>query len=141
MKKGLLLFREEIDEEPTVNLTPLIDVVFVVLILFILVAPLVEFDRISLATAGSGKTMDLTSLEKGKELKIQVYRDNTITLNGSPIKLSELEQQLHQLYLYSPELRPQLFHDEEATFGTYQSIKNAVESVGFETLDVILKPG
>ena len=33
-------------EEPVVNLTPLIDVVFVILIMFILVAPLLEADRL-----------------------------------------------------------------------------------------------
>ena len=33
-------------EEPTVNLTPLIDVVFVILIMFIVVAPLLELELV-----------------------------------------------------------------------------------------------
>lgn len=42
-------------EEPAVNLTPLIDVVFVILIGFIIIAPLLEIDRIDLAEASTVK--------------------------------------------------------------------------------------
>ena len=40
------------DEEPLINLTPLIDVVFVVLIMFIVIAPMLEVERVELASAG-----------------------------------------------------------------------------------------
>lgn len=43
--------RQPTFEEPTVNLTPLIDVVFVILIMFIVIAPLLDLDRIELAQA------------------------------------------------------------------------------------------
>ena len=42
-------YQEISSEENLVNLTPLIDVVFVVLILFILIAPMVEADRVQLS--------------------------------------------------------------------------------------------
>ena len=42
-------------EEPQINLTPLIDVVFVILIMFILIAPILELDRIDLADAGGSQ--------------------------------------------------------------------------------------
>ena len=36
-------------EEPIINLMPLIDVVFVVLVMFIVIAPMINIDRIELA--------------------------------------------------------------------------------------------
>lgn len=57
MKRSLSLLNSENDDDANVNLTPLIDVVFVVLIMFILVAPLVEIDRIQLAHATSEKKL------------------------------------------------------------------------------------
>lgn len=39
-------------EEPLINLTPLIDVVFVVLITFMLIAPVLDIDSVDLATSG-----------------------------------------------------------------------------------------
>ena len=131
------LFFEEEEEE--INLTPLIDVVFVVLIMFILVAPLVEIDRIRLAAAGEEKKADMTSFQENSAIKIHVYEDNTIWLNGVMVSVEELSQAL--MRLPQKHLSPQVFHDRNAYFGTYQSVKNAVEAAGFESVDVILKPG
>ncbi len=40
----------------------------------------------------------------------------------------------------NPESRPQIFHDKNAKFGTYQTVKNALEAAGFSEMDLILKP-
>ena len=127
------------EEEEEINLTPLIDVVFVVLIMFILLAPLVEIDRIHLAPAGEEKKADMTSFQENSAIKIHVYEDNTIWLNGVMVSVEELSQAL--MRLPQKHLSPQVFHDRNAYFGTYQSVKNAIEAAGFESIDVILKPG
>lgn len=128
-------------EEPTVNLTPLIDVVFVILIMFILVAPLLELDRVELAEA-SAKTND-TSLEarETSPISIHVQSDNAILFNNRKVKAPELTALLIQAKKNHPKARPQLFHDKRAQFGTYQSVKNAAEEAGFEQMDIILRPG
>lgn len=141
MKCSLSLLKEDLEDDANVNLTPLIDVVFVVLIMFILVAPLVEIDRIQLAGAGDEKKADMTSFHENGEIKIHVYKDNTIWLNGLPVELMDLTKELTQLHHINPTISPQIFHDREAHFGTYQSVKNAAEAAGFQSLDVILKPG
>lgn len=141
MKRSLSLLKSELEEDANVNLTPLIDVVFVVLIMFILVAPLVEIDRIHLATSAAEKKADMTTFQENTELKIHVYKDNTIWLNGVPLSIDELKSHLVQFHYANPTVSPQIYHDREAFFGTYQSVKNAAESAGFESLDVILQPG
>lgn len=140
MKKagGLYEINDHVDEE-NVNLTPLIDVVFVVLIMFILVAPLLEHDKISLAPSTSNKKKELTALQEKAPIKIYVHKDNTIFFNETPVTIEELLVCLKHAHQKLPHAHPQLYHDKMASFGTYQSIKNVVESAGFETLDVILK--
>ncbi len=125
-------------EEPTINLTPLIDVVFVVLIMFILVAPLLEIDRIELADAAQTETT--SNVEDKSPVTIHVRKDNTILLNQHPVNASELPKVLKDARNRFPHARPQLFQDQSATFGTYQTVKNAVEQAGFSELDVVLKP-
>jgi biopolymer transport protein ExbD len=141
MKRSLSLLKSELDDDANVNLTPLIDVVFVVLIMFILVAPLVEIDRIQLAGAGPEKKADMTTFQENGEIKIHVYKDNTVWLNGVLVELPELTRELTQLFHLNPTVSPQIFHDREAYFGTYQSVKIAAEAAGFQSLDLILKPG
>lgn len=127
-------------EEPTVNLTPLIDVVFVILIMFILIAPLLELDRVELAEASEEPANGQNSVQENSPIRIHVHRDNTISFNDTTTTLERLPELLQQAKQRYPKARPQLYHDRRGHFGTYQSIKNAAESAGFQHMDIILKP-
>lgn len=134
-------FRPQLDEaeldEPLINLTPLIDVVFVVLITFMLIAPMLDIDSVDLAQSGGTEKKEI---ETGP-IAIIVHADNTIWFQGTKVSLPQLETLLRQEKKRHPNVAPQLVHDRQAQFGTYQSIKNIVESIGFTQMDVILKPG
>ena len=123
-------------EEPQINLTPLIDVVFVILIMFIVIAPILEVDHIELAEGISSQN----SVEKASQLTLHVYADDSITLNQRPVTLKQLALILEQAHARFPDEKPQLYQDKKATFGTYQEVKNLLTKAGFEELDVILKP-
>ena len=67
MRRGRLsLAREEGSEELHINLTPLIDVVFVLLIMFIVIAPLLELDRIQLASSAGKAIKEASTVQEGK---------------------------------------------------------------------------
>jgi biopolymer transport protein ExbD len=126
-------------EEATINLTPLIDVVFVVLIIFILIAPMLELDRVELASAASSPNKQSASSENSS-LSIHVHPDNTIWFHGKCVTAEQLTDLLKQARKQGNHRIPQLFQDKKACFGTYQTVKNAIEIAGFEQVDVILKP-
>lgn len=128
------------DEEATINLTPLIDVVFVVLIIFILIAPILQVDRVRLAS-GVQKEGKESAAQENSPIAIHVRADNSIWLNNRAVSGSQLLELLKEAYLRAPHKAPQLFNDKKAFFETYQTVKNAVELAGFEELDVILQPG
>lgn len=122
-------------DEPVINLTPLIDVVFVILIMFIVVAPLIEIDRIELASK-----KDSGALHQGLDpIRIHVFSDDSLAYNSHSVSFDELQSCLKNDKMKFPEAKPQLFQDKKATFGTYQSIKNLVEDIGFSEMDVILE--
>jgi len=127
-------------EEPTVNLTPLIDVVFVILIMFIVVAPLLELDRVELANGAIDPLDSSISVQENSPIAIHVRQDNSILFNNKVVTIAQLTEQLKKAKKQHPGVRPQLFHDRRGHFGTYQSVKNAAESAGFKQIDVILKP-
>lgn len=127
-------------DEPAVNLTPLIDVVFVILIMFIVVAPLLELDRVELAYAASAASDKSMSVQETSPIALHVRQDNTVWVNGQQVGIAQLTDYLNQAKKRYPNARPQLFHDKKAHFGTYQSVKNAAEAAGFQQMDVILNP-
>lgn len=139
-RRTFRLTNNQANEEPSVNLTPLIDVVFVILIAFIVVAPLLNLDRIELADAALEVDDKSISVQENSPIAIHVRHDNTILVNGQAVNSIQLTSHLKQLKTRFPNARPQLFHDRKAHFGTYQAVKNAAESAGFQQLDIILKP-
>lgn len=136
-KKFQPLLDDDAGDEPLINLTPLIDVVFVVLITFMLIAPILDIDSVNLAPGGATEKKEL----QPGPISISVHADNTIWLRGEKVTLLQLEQLLKQEKKRHPNAIPQLLHDRQAQFGTYQAIKNSLEAIGFEQMDVILKPG
>lgn len=127
---------EDLTEEPLINLTPLIDVVFVVLIAFMLIAPVLDIDIVQLAQGGKGNKMEAAN----SPLAITLKSDNTIWFHGKRVNLPELEQSLKIEKKRNPLQIPQLIPDKQAHFGEYQSIKNVLESCGFDQMDIVLQP-
>ncbi|MBP7073868.1 MAG: biopolymer transporter ExbD [Rhabdochlamydiaceae bacterium] len=124
--------------EAEINLTPLLDVVFVVLIIFIIIAPMLEIDRIELANAAP--TKQSTTSPQSSSIAIHVREDNSIWFENRKVNAQELTRILEQIRHTGNQRIPQLFQDKRAAFGTYQTVKNAVEVAGYEQMDVILKP-
>lgn len=140
MARSRLSFsKQTIFEEPTVNLTPLIDVVFVILIMFIVVTPLLELDQIKLASSSLTPSIS-AQVQESSPITIHVYEDNTLAFNSQRVTLPQLKLELKQAKVKYPRASPQIFHDRQAHFGTYQEVKNAVEEAGFSQLNIILKP-
>ncbi len=137
MGKRKKFYSEESLEDSFLNLTPLIDVVLVVLISFVLIAPLIEIDRVSLAQ-GPVQQIDPSCMQKSL-INIHVMENNLIKLNSKIVTEEALKKELFSMKKKYPDEKPQLFQDQKSFFGTYQKIKNMVEEAGFLGLDVILK--
>ena len=130
----------ELPQEPAINITPLVDVVFVILIAFIVIAPLLEMDRIELASGGQAPSHIPVRFEDASSIQIHVQKDNSILLNHEVVSQQELFFGLRRAKSLYPDARAQLFHDKEAFFGTYQAVKNALEAADFKEVDIVLSP-
>jgi biopolymer transport protein ExbD len=140
MRKSRQFYSPAHFDEASINLTPLIDVVFVVLIIFILIAPMLELDRIQLAPSAQKNERD-SSVQENSPIAIHVHADNSIWFQNKAVNAKQLLSVLKEAKKKYPQKTPQLFHDRKAYFESYQTVKNAVELAGFEQLDVILQPG
>jgi biopolymer transport protein ExbD len=123
-----------------INLTPLIDVCFTILIMFIVVAPLLEMERVELANGPPVDEHNAVAVQEKSSVTIHVYGDDTIAINKQLVTMCQLKEFLSFAKQKNPTAKPQLFHDRNAKFGTYQCVKNALEAAGFTEMDVILKP-
>src|ERR1700738_1489464 len=89
MRKSRQFYSPMHTEEASINLTPLIDVVFVVLIIFILIAPMLDLDRIQLASSAQKNERDTISVRESS-IAIHVHADNSIWFNNKAVNIKEL---------------------------------------------------
>lgn len=140
MGQGLARRRTVELQEPVINITPLIDVVFVVLIAFIMVAPLLDRDQVQLAPGANLPSHVPLSMKEASPIQIHVRADNTILFAGMLTSLEDLPTKLISAKQQFPQAHPQIFHDKRAHFGTYQALKNSLEMAGFDEMDIVLSP-
>jgi biopolymer transport protein ExbD len=122
-------------EDALINLTPLIDVVFVLLITFMLLAPLLNVDHVELAKSGILSQTDL----KNGPFAITLRSDNSILFQGKFVNFEQLKAAIHEQKLRFPGEFPQLIADKSCHFGLYQDVKNLLEECGFQQMDVLLQ--
>ena len=85
-------FRRDEEDNFALDLTPLIDVVFLLLIFFMVSTVFVDFNRRMdiILPASKSSTMD----EKSKGLEIEMMTDKQIFLNGKKVSLRVLESSI-----------------------------------------------
>lgn len=130
--------KKEFGEEPVINITPLIDVVFVILIAFIIIAPLLQKEDVELAKAGHASTQIVAAAPT--DLQIRVGRNDAIFIQGKEVQKEEVPPLLKALKTRFPSKAPQVFFDKKSSFGTYHFLKDALEISGFQEMEVVLAP-
>ncbi|MBI3015741.1 MAG: biopolymer transporter ExbD [Candidatus Tectomicrobia bacterium] len=117
-----------------INVTPLVDVMLVLLIIFMVTVPLMEPEiDVQLPRGNTPKvSMD-------KHLVITVSRDERIYLNKRRLTLSELDLALRAFGKTDQPVY--LRADERVPYGTVATIMVKVKAAGISKLGVVTEPG
>lgn len=83
------------------NITPLLDLAFVLLVIFMITTPLVEHSLDLVVPTSATAT---TSVDPGKVQTISIDKDNVWKLNEQLVSASELEVKLAELKQENPDL-------------------------------------
>src|SRR3954468_9951712 len=81
------------DDLPAINLTPMIDIVFNLIIFFMVSTRFTEIERkVDLSVPQVGGTATLSEVQRSRT--INIYRDGTMTLDAQPVTIAELRSLL-----------------------------------------------
>ncbi|OGN62684.1 MAG: hypothetical protein A3F09_02150 [Chlamydiae bacterium RIFCSPHIGHO2_12_FULL_49_11] len=124
------------EESDLVNLTPLLDVIFVVLVLFIIVSPLIKTEEVHLSrtVCKSGKAPSPSA-----PVRIAIMEDQTVKLNGNPVALQALLKTLMQMV--ESDTPVQVIPDKHSYFSTFQQVKDTLTLLGVKKIEVVLHQG
>lgn len=116
------------DDEPisAINVVPLVDVILVVLIIFMVTAPLVLKPSIdiNLPKASSGDTTPTTPLN------ISIGHDGTIAFNGKATTLDQVTSFIAQVVKDKPDTAAILAADKSVTLEKLTEIIDVIKTAG-----------
>ncbi|WP_130803749.1 ExbD/TolR family protein [Acinetobacter ihumii] len=119
-----------------INITPLVDVMLVLLIVFIVTAPLLTNSvKVNLPKAAPTQTTDQT-----KAVVVSVKPNGDIFLDQDKVSLDHFEQQIQQRKQLNPKLALNINADETVPYGTVAKLLASIERVGVDRLSVITQP-
>ena len=117
-----------------INVVPLVDVVLVLLIIFMLTAPIIQ-SGIEINVPKTKTVKELTQ----ERLVIQINREQKLFLGSDPININELEAKLKEK-IKDPSKAIYLRADEEVPFGTIAKVMDHVRLAGLENINVVTQP-
>ncbi len=114
-----------------INIVPLVDIVLVVLIIFMVAAPLVMQPKIDISLPKSSST----DLDKSKKpLKITVGGQGEIFVGSRSLSLDELKVESQEQVKVNPEVSAILVADKAVTLEMVTSIIDTVKSQGLKKI-------
>ena len=119
-----------------INVTPFVDVMLVLLIIFMVTAPMMmEGVEVNLpqTVAKSIKTQE-------DPLILTVNRDMKISLEKHVIKLEDLETQLKSIFKYRRDKEVLLRADRDVPYGFVIKVISGVKRAGIDKLGMITEP-
>ncbi len=117
-----------------INITPLVDVVLVLLVIFMITAPVLQ-SGIEVAVPKTRTVKEITE----QRMVVTIDRDQQVFLGDKPVNIHELAQRLRQpgdsakqvIYLRA---------DERVPFGAFATVMDAVKQAGITNISIVTQP-
>jgi biopolymer transport protein ExbD/biopolymer transport protein TolR len=119
-----------------INITPLVDVVLVLLLIFMLTAPVLQ-SGIDVAIP---KTRSVNQVTEDR-MVVTIDRDQNVFLQDKPINVNELPARLRSTGKGDPAKQViYLRADERVPFGAFASVMDAVKQAGITNISIVTRP-
>jgi biopolymer transport protein TolR len=126
-------FTKERDVLSDINVTPFVDVMLVLLVIFMVTAPLLQQGIDVNLPKAKGK--DLPPEER---ITLIIKRDGVIYMNDNPVSLPEMRKKLESI----SKLNPNVFlkADKDVPYGFVVEVMGDIKEAGIEKLGMITEP-
>jgi len=129
---------EDPDEDSIaqINITPLVDVMLVLLVIFMVTAPLLQ--------QGIGVELPQVAAKplnaEAEQLAVVISRDGGVQLNDAPLGVEELKQRLAAVVQSQPECKVALRADKNVPYGRLAEVMAAVRNAGVKKIGMVTEP-
>jgi biopolymer transport protein ExbD/biopolymer transport protein TolR len=118
-----------------INITPLVDVVLVLLVIFMITEPVLQ----SGIEVNVPKTRTVKQITE-QRVVVTIDRDQNVFLNDQPVNVHDLGAKLQQAGVDPAHQSIYLRSDERVPFGAFASVMDAVKQSGITNVSIVTQP-
>src|ERR1700756_5388724 len=118
-----------------INITPLVDVVLVLLLIFMLTAPVLQ----SGVEVAVPKTRSVNQLTE-ERMVVTIDREQNVFLQDKPVNVNQLPSLLKSGLKPDAKRIIYLRADERVPFGAFASVMDAVKQAGITNISIVTQP-
>jgi biopolymer transport protein ExbD/biopolymer transport protein TolR len=118
-----------------INVTPLVDVVLVLLIIFMVTAPVLQ-SGIEVSVPKTRTVKEITE----ERMVISINKQQRVFLGNDPVNINEIKSRLRQKIRDPQNQSVFIRADEEVPFGAFATVMDAVKSAGITNVSIVTQP-
>ena len=119
-----------------INVTPMVDVMLVLLIIFMLLTPLLD-QKVNVTLAKTNTAVAMNNASKQDAVTVAITRDSKVYLGQNQINLSDLGSKVSDLLQNKTDKTVYFRADERAHYGTVEDAIDAVRTAGVEEIGLL----
>jgi biopolymer transport protein TolR len=119
-----------------INITPLVDVMLVLLVIFMITAPMLQ-QGVNIALP---KVAAQPLGEVHDQLVLAITNDGTVRLDGAPLALNEIANKLTTLLGADPNRSVHVRADKSVPYGRVAEVMAAVQHAGAKKIGMVTEP-
>jgi len=118
-----------------INITPLVDVVLVLLVIFMITEPVLQ-SGIEVSVPKTRTVREITE----QRTVVTIDRDQQVFVDDKPVNVHDLPQLLQQPSVPQAKRIIYLRADERVPFGAFASVMDAVKQAGITNISIVTRP-
>lgn len=128
--------QQQEDSISQINITPLVDVMLVLLVIFMVTAPILQ----------QGVAVELPQVTTGaleskeESFVVSLTRDAKVHFNERPLALRDLQQRLSELAQKNPNRPVYLRADQKVPYGKVVEVMAMIRNAGIQKLGMVTEP-
>jgi len=118
-----------------INVTPLVDVVLVLLIIFMVTAPVLQ-SGIEVSVPKTRTVKEITE----ERMVISINKQQRVFLGNDPVNINEIKTRLRQKIRDPQNQSVFIRADEDVPFGAFATVMDAIKGAGITNVSIVTQP-
>ena len=132
----MALSKRELSVNSTINVTPMVDVMLVLLIIFMVITPMLQ-KGVSVDLAKTNNPVQMPDADKDDALLVAITRDGKVFFGNDPVAPDDLTGKIKDRLANRVDKRVFIRADARVKYGTVVQVVDNVRSAGVEQLGLL----